>query len=97
MPRRKRPARKRVLTELFVKKVNPEKSRVLIWDLKQHGLVLVVEPTGTKAWKTIYSFHGRPRWLHIGRASAIGLADAVEPGQGFVPAIFVLRFPRSRQ
>ena len=46
MPRPKRAARKRVLTELFIRKVKPEKNRVLIWDLKQHGLVLVVEPTG---------------------------------------------------
>jgi hypothetical protein len=76
MPRPKRSARKRVLTELFVKKVKPEKRRVLIWDIKQHGLVLVVEPTGAKAWKCIYSFHGRPRWLHIGKVSAIGLSDA---------------------
>jgi integrase len=29
-----------------------------------------------RAWKCIYSFHGRPRWLHIGKASAIGLSDA---------------------
>jgi integrase len=76
MPRRKRPARKRTLTELFVKKVKPEKSRFLVWDAKQHGLVLQVEPTGMRAWKCIYSFHGRPRWLHIGKASAIGLSDA---------------------
>jgi integrase len=76
MPRPKRAARKRTLTELYIRKVKPEKNRVLIWDLKQHGLVLVVEPTGMRAWKCIYSFHGRPRWLHIGKASAIGLADA---------------------
>src|SRR6516225_9702917 len=76
MPRRKRPARKRTLTELFVKKVKPEKSRFLVWDAKQHGLVLQVEPTGMRAWKCIYSFHGRPRWLHIGKVGAIGLSDA---------------------
>jgi integrase len=76
MPRPKRAARKRKFTELFIKKTKPEKTRVLHWDTKQHGLVLVVEPTGMKAWKAIYSFHGRPRWLNIGKVSAIGLSDA---------------------
>jgi integrase len=76
MPRPKREARKRQLTELYVKKAKPEKKRFLVWDAKQHGLALVVEPTGAKSWKAIYSFHGRPRWLNIGKANAIGLADA---------------------
>jgi integrase len=76
MPRPKRAARKRQLTELYVKKVKPEKSRFLVWDTKQHGLALQVEPTGMRAWKCIYSFHRRPRWLNIGEASAIGLSDA---------------------
>ena len=35
-----------------------------------------MQPTGHKAWKCIYAFHGRPRWYHIGDAAAIGLADA---------------------
>jgi integrase len=76
MPRPKRTARKRTLTKLFVEKVKPETSRFLVWDTKQHGLALQVEPTGMRAWKCIYSFHGRPRWLHIGKTSAIGLSDA---------------------
>jgi hypothetical protein len=39
MPRPKRAARKRTLTELFIKKVKLEKTRFLVWDAKQHGLV----------------------------------------------------------
>ena len=35
-----------------------------------------MQPTGARAWKCIYSHHGRPRWLHLGDAGAIGLADA---------------------
>jgi integrase len=35
-----------------------------------------VEPTGAKAFKAIYSRHGQPRWLNIGKTGAIGLADA---------------------
>jgi integrase len=76
MPRPKRAARKRQFNELFIRKIRPEKSAFLVWDSKQHGLALQVQPTGAKAWKAIYSHHGRPRWLHIGKASAIGLADA---------------------
>jgi integrase len=76
MPRPKRAARKRNLTELYVQKAKPEKSRFLVWDTKQHGLALQVEPTGGKAWKAIYSFHGRPRWLNIGKIGKIGLKDA---------------------
>ena len=44
--------------------------------MKQPGLALSVRPTGKKAWKVIYRFHGRPRWLHLGDVRSIGLADA---------------------
>jgi hypothetical protein len=37
---------------------------------------LRVHPRGFKAWVVIYSRHGRPRWLYLGSADAIGLADA---------------------
>lgn len=63
-------ARKRRLTELAVRKAKPEKR------VYQPHLALQVQPTGSKAWKAIYSRHGRPRWLHLGDASSIGLADA---------------------
>jgi integrase len=76
MPRPKHAARKRQLTELYVRKLKPESRPFLVWDAKQHGLALQQQPTGTKVWKAIYSYHGRPRWLTIGKASAIGLADA---------------------
>jgi integrase len=76
MLRPKREARKRQLTELYVKKLKPQSHAFLVWDTKQHGLALQTQPTGAKAWKAIYSRHGRPRWLHLGKASAIGLADA---------------------
>ena len=36
----------------------------MIWDVKQPGLALSVRTTGKKAWKVVYRFHGRPRWLH---------------------------------
>jgi integrase len=76
MPRPKRAARKRRLTELSVRKARPESTSYLIWDMLQRGLALRVQPSGSKAWVAIYSRHGRPRWLHLGDANAIALGDA---------------------
>jgi integrase len=74
MPRRA--LRKLNLTELYVRKLRPEAAAFVVWDTRQHGLAIRVQPTGAKAWKVIYSRHGRPRWLHLGDAGAIGLSDA---------------------
>jgi integrase len=74
--RPKRAARKQKLSELSVRKLKPEPSSYLVWDTHQRGLAVRVQPTGARAWKCIYSRHGRPRWLHLGDAAAIGLADA---------------------
>lgn len=76
MTRPKHAARKRRLTELSVRKARAESSAYLIWDTHQRGLALRVQPSGSRSWKVIYSRHGRPRWLHLGDADAIGLADA---------------------
>ena len=83
MPRPKRdgtPAsapNKRKLTDMFVTSVQPDKARtVVVWDEKQRGLALAVQPTGSKSWKVIYHHSGRPRWYHLAAADAIGLADA---------------------
>jgi integrase len=85
MPRPRRdgtPARdvpnKRKLSDAFVKTVKPDPDRVVVyWDTQQHGLALVVQPTGHRAWKVVYTVrrHG-PRWYSIGNAQAIPLADA---------------------
>jgi integrase len=68
--------RKQVLTELTITKCKSEEEHFLVWDAKQHGLALSVQPTGHKAFKVVYSFHGRPRWYDLGKASGIGLANA---------------------
>jgi integrase len=68
--------RKRKLSDLFVATVKPAARAFLVWDAKQHGLALAVWPSGARSWKYIYRAAGRPRWLSIGNASAIGLADA---------------------
>ena len=74
--RAKRAPQKVRLRELSVKKARPKDKAYLVWDAAQRGLALRVQPSGTKSWVTVYSRHGRPRWLTIGNADAIGLADA---------------------
>src|SRR4029077_6005578 len=58
------------------RKLKPKPASFVVWDTRQRGLAIKVQPTGTKSWKAVYSRHGRPRWLHIGGADAIGLSDA---------------------
>jgi integrase len=67
---------KRKLTDLFVSAVKPGDRAFIVWDQKQAGLALAVQPTGSKAWKFVYRSGGKPRWLTFGNATAIGLADA---------------------
>ena len=69
-------ANKRKLTEIFVRKLDPRAATFRVWDTIQRGLVVSVQPTGAKSWKAIYSISGRPRWFHIGKTDAIGLAAA---------------------
>lgn len=73
---KRRPANKRVLTELYIRKVKPKGTGFVVWDLKQRGLVLRVRPSGNRSWYAVYSRHGRPRWLRLGHADAIALSDA---------------------
>src|SRR5262249_1720447 len=44
-----------------------------IWDAKEPGLVLPVQPSGHKAFKVVYTLYGRAWWYHVGW---IGLNDA---------------------
>jgi integrase len=76
--RAKRTPHKVRLRELSVKKAKPKDAAYLVWDATQRGLALRVQPkpTGHKSWVVVYSRHGRPRWLTLGNADAIGLADA---------------------
>jgi integrase len=66
------------LSELLVSRLRPEAAPYLVWDTYQRGLVLRIRPTGQRGWKCIYRHNGRPRWLHLGNADAIGLATARE-------------------
>ena len=40
------------------------------------ALAVRVLPSGRKTWLCIYRANGRPRWLQIAAADAVGLADA---------------------
>jgi integrase len=59
-----------------VRAIKPEAAAFAVWDAYQRGLALRVQPTGQKSWKAVYSIGGRPRWYHVGDASAIGLTEA---------------------
>ena len=67
---------KRTLTENFMAKLKPQPQKFVVWDTKQRGLAVLVQPTGFKSWKAIYSLHGRPRWFHIGACDAFPLDQA---------------------
>jgi integrase len=71
-----RAARKQRLTDRSVRAIKPEAAAFAVWDAYQRGLALRVQPTGQKSWKAVYSIGGRPRWYHVGDASAIGLTEA---------------------
>src|SRR5262249_43139073 len=68
-----RAVNKRVLTELFIRKVKPEPVAFSVWDVKEPGLVLKVNPTGRKNFKVVYSARRRAWWYHVGW---VGLSDA---------------------
>jgi integrase len=74
--RAKRSPDKRKLTELFIENAKPRDAAYQVWDAKQGGLALRVQPGGSKSWVVVYSRHGRPRWLTLGKADRIGLSDA---------------------
>jgi len=67
-----RAPRKTKLTTFYIKTA----PKGLTWDTEQKGLALMVEPTGHKTFKVVYSFHGRARWYHLNAVNAIALSDA---------------------
>ena len=70
------PPNRHKLTELLVKRQSPRARAFMVWDTLQRGFALSVQPTGHKAYKVVYSLHGRVRWFHLGDVSAIDLSDA---------------------
>jgi integrase len=74
--RRKRQPDRRRITELTVRNAKAKTTAYLIWDTKQRGLVLRVQPTKTKTWVVVYNRRGRTRWLTLGNADVIYLSAA---------------------
>ena len=72
----KHAVRKRRLTELSVRKLKAESTAYQVWDSLQRGLCVRVQPSGVTGWYVVYSRHGMVRWLYLGDARTIGLADA---------------------
>ena len=70
------PPHRRKLTELFIKKLKPQDRTTAVWDTYQRGLCVLVQRSGHRSWKCVYTHHGRPRWYHIGNAAAVSLSDA---------------------
>jgi integrase len=70
------PPNKQKINALTVARLKPAEKPYVVWDTLQRGLALRVRPTGARSWKAIYNRHGRTRWLTLGDANAIGLADA---------------------
>jgi integrase len=69
-------ANRQRLSHFTVKNLKPQERPYTVWDTIQRGLAISIQPSGHAAWKAVYSFHGRPRWLHLADVTAIGLADA---------------------
>jgi integrase len=73
---KRRAARAVRLTELNVRNARPAGAAYLIWDTQLPGLALRVQPTGSRSFVAVYSRHGRPRWMLLGKAGKIALGDA---------------------
>jgi integrase len=72
-----KPTSKLKFTDAAVRNLKPQGERFyLVWDAKLPGLALAVHPTGRKVWKCIYSFHGKPRWLTLGKAELVNVDKA---------------------
>jgi integrase len=67
---------KQRLSHFAVKNLQPKERPYSVWDVVQRGLAITVQPSGSTAWKCVYTFRGRKRWMHLADATAIGLADA---------------------
>jgi integrase len=95
MPETKKP--KVQLTELHRTRSKPEAKSYLLWDTKQRGLALQVRPTGHRAFKVVYSFHNRVRWLHLADATAINLDQARERANEVMYAVTKGKDPQAEK
>ena len=74
----KRSPNRRKLTPLLVDKVAPSERRTRIWDTDAPGLVLQVEPSGSRTWYAYYRRNRRPRRYRLGVVGGLPLSAARE-------------------
>jgi integrase len=67
---------RRALSDLVVKRIEPRDRPFTIWDARAHNLVILVQPSGHKAYKVIYRRSRRSCWYHIGDVRDVPLKDA---------------------
>ena len=64
------------LTATAVEKLKPTNKRIERPDTQVKGLVLIVQPTGSKSWQVRYRAFGVRRRMALGAYPAVSLADA---------------------
>src|SRR5258706_10488148 len=74
--RRAAPPNKHRLNDRFVSGLQPRSGPYLVWDTKQNGRAVHVQPTGHRSFYCIYSRHNRVRWYLLANAAAIDVAAA---------------------
>lgn len=67
---------KLVLTEGFIHKLEPAKTRQRLYDLKVSGLLLEVMPSGSKVFRLRRKINGKSQWATIGNFPAVSLDNA---------------------
>jgi integrase len=64
------------LNDRFIGDLKPTTKPFLVWDTIQRGLVVQVQPSGSKSFKVIYTRRGVSRWYYLADATAIDVAQA---------------------
>jgi integrase len=64
------------MTAATVEKIRPTEKRIEMPDTMVKGLVLIVQPTGSRSWQVRYRTAGIRRRMGLGNYPAVSLADA---------------------
>ena len=64
------------LTDTTLRNAKPGEKQIKLFD--GHGLFLLIAPSGTKAWRLKYSFHGKEKLISLGLYPTVSLKEARE-------------------
>lgn len=64
------------LTDTTLRNAKPSEKQIKLFD--GHGLFLLIAPSGTKAWRLKYSFHGKEKLISLGLYPTVSLKEARE-------------------